>query len=104
MQNPARHRAEAQSAAWTPGQDCADVASRNLLLRNACRVKVGTTIRRSAQSAIFPDLWDGHWSRSARLWPRPAGDSEELSRVIGMDEGLCRRPMSLSAFGWCDIG
>jgi hypothetical protein len=31
----------------------------------------------------FPDLCDGHSSRSARLWPRPAGDSEELTRVIG---------------------
>jgi hypothetical protein len=39
-------------AARTPlGQDCADVAGTNLLLRSGCRNKVGT-IPRSAQSAI----------------------------------------------------
>jgi hypothetical protein len=43
--------AEAQERSQASEQDCADVASRNLPLRNACRVKVGT-ITRSAQSAI----------------------------------------------------
>jgi len=43
--------AEAQECSQASEQDCADVASRNLPLRNACRVKVGT-ITRSAQSAI----------------------------------------------------
>ena len=31
-----------KSAAGHPDRDCADVASRNLPLRNACRVKAGT--------------------------------------------------------------
>jgi hypothetical protein len=47
--NPACNRAEAQEWSRALGQDCADVAGRNLPLRHACRVQVGT-IRRSAQS------------------------------------------------------
>ena len=46
--------AEAQERSQASEQDCADVASRNLPLRNPCRVKVGT-ITRSAQSALTKD-------------------------------------------------
>ena len=44
-----------RSTALAPGEDCADVACRNVSLRKVCRVKVGT-IPRSAQSAIARDL------------------------------------------------
>jgi hypothetical protein len=37
-------------------------------------------------------MCDGHWSRSARLWPRPADDGDELTCVIGMDEGFVAAP------------